>query len=598
VQALHNLAVLRESQGNRSEARVLYDKALAADASHFGARLNRAALRLWADDPQGALEDLDVLAASGPSPHVHAGRSRALLALHRDGQALEAAQAALRANPLDERLKVDRAIALASLGRLDEAKTALAGTSAERNPRLSPLAVRISRLLLRLSVCDWRERGELVDLLRSCSQNAEVAAAVDEHGLLFNMTGLALTSIEQRVLSEAALHSVRNEGESLARRAPPIIACGEARIRVGFFAAGLRVHPEAFLLRRLFTDRNRERFEYFLYALNPDDGSSLRAEIARSADQFVDASSWSSDAIVRQARADRLDIAIDVSGTYSYARPEVFAARIAPVQAAYLATPMTLGPVLHDYRLSDPWSTPTEEQPKWAEKLVLVAPTPWAYDDSIQAHAAPGRPATGLPAEGFVFACMNQAFKLEPDSFGIWMRLLRAVPGSSLWLLDAGSTANANMRREAAERGVAPGRLVLAPRVDLREHLGRLAHADLFLDTFHCNAHTTALDALWAGLPVLTRTGTTMASRLASTFVRALGLPELAVENTAAYEATALALARDAVAVRALKARLMELRRRSPLFDTAGRIRAVEEAIVEMVRRHRAGLPPETLSFG
>jgi len=194
-----------------------------------------------------------------------------------------------------------------------------------------------------------------------------------------------------------------------------------------------------------------------------------------------------------------------------------------------------------------------------------------------------------------VLCCMNQAFKIEPEAFGVWMRVLAAVPDAVLWLLDEGSIMQANLRREAQARGVAPGRLIFAPREPLEAHLGRLAHADLFLDTFCCNAHTTALDALWASVPLLTRRGRTMASRIASTFVRSVGLQELVVDATEDYERQALRLAKDPAALRRLKAVLSQEKARAPLFDTPARVRALERAFAAMIERHRAGLPPDTL---
>jgi predicted O-linked N-acetylglucosamine transferase (SPINDLY family) len=194
-----------------------------------------------------------------------------------------------------------------------------------------------------------------------------------------------------------------------------------------------------------------------------------------------------------------------------------------------------------------------------------------------------------------VFCAINQVFKIGPELFSVWMRLLAAVPGSILWLPEAEEIVKGNLRREAQARGVSPGRLVFAPRVPLARHLGRLAHADLFLDTFHYNAHTTALDALWAGVPVLTRAGTTMASRIAACFVTSLGLDELVVDSAEAYERKALELATNPGLLARVKQKLAAAKNDSPVFDTVARVRALERGFIAMVERHRAGLPPDTL---
>lgn len=598
AQALINLGVLRERQNRVEAALEAYGRALSADPQSFAARLNRAGVNLRLGRAEDALQDLDVLVTHrAGTAAVHVGRARALFALHRDAEALGAAEAALGLEPSNVQAAMDRGIALASLGRLEEARRVLAPLrTPEHGSRLDPLAIRISRLILRMAVCDWTERDAACALVRSAGADGAVAEALDEPGHGFYALGLPLSPAELATLGDVTMRSVRRRGAKLAPGLPsPTGDPSRRRLRVGFFAASLRVHPESYLLRRLFLERDPARFEYFLYALNADDGSALRSEIAQSADRYVDVSSWDSASIVRLARSDLLDLAIDLSGGYEHARPEIFAARVAPVQAGYIATPTTLGPALHDYRLSDRWTTPPQAQPHWWEKLVLLDVPPWVYDDSLAPGPAGDRANHGLPAERFVFTCMNQAFKLDPESFSVWMRLLCALPGSVLWLLDAGPVARANLRREASARGVNPERLVFAPRVPLAEHLGRLAHADLFLDTFHCNAHTTALDALWAGVPVLTLEGSTMASRLGSAFVRAAGLPELAVTSAEAYEAAALRFAREPEALGAIKARLRTKPATLPAFDTMARVRSVERAFVAMVERHRAGLAPDTL---
>jgi protein O-GlcNAc transferase len=584
VQSICNLAILREGEGDRAAARALYDRALAVDDACYPARLNRAALRLQQGDAEGALADLDVLARREDcGVEVQVSRARALFALFRDADALAAAEEALRREPQNERARLDRGIALAALGRIEQAASALAQAAGARNePRLAPAAIRLSRLLLRQSVCDWTERDAMMVELRAALSDPARAPALAEPGLVQSALGLPLSRREQRNLAEIAFAPARAEGARIAAAAPPLTAGTRgARLRVGFFAAGLRTHPESFLIRRIFTDRDRARAEYVLYALNPDDGSPLRAEIARAADRFVDASGWESGKTVRVARDDRLDVAVDLSSGYTYGRPELFAARVAPAQVGYLATATTLGQGLHDYRLSDAWATPADAQADWAERLVAVTPTSFAYDDTLAASHRGARSDHGLPA-GIVLACMHQAFKIEPDCYAAWMRLLHRIPGAVLWLLDPGTVAKANLRREAQARGIAPDRLLFAPPVPLAQHLGRLVHADLFLDTFHCNAHTSTLDALWAGVPVLTRSGATMASRLAGTFLLAAGLPELVSETTAAYEAEALRLATDRAALGALKARVLQARIASPLFDTRARVRAVEDALLAL----------------
>jgi predicted O-linked N-acetylglucosamine transferase (SPINDLY family) len=284
---------------------------------------------------------------------------------------------------------------------------------------------------------------------------------------------------------------------------------------------------------------------------------------------------------------------VDLKGYTRDARPGIFAARAAPVQVNWLGYPGTMATACMDYLLGDATVTPAEAQPHYQEALVRLPDTYQPNDRQRSiAPEVPSRAACGLPAQGFVFCCFNNSWKILPAQFTAWMRLLLALPGSVLWLIDEGAATQANLRREAAAQGVAPGRLVFAPRLPLAEHLARHALADLFLDTLPYNAHTTASDALWAGLPVLTQLGEAFAGRVAASLLRAVGLAELVVATADDYAALALALARDPARLAALRQRLAATRGTAPLFDTDRFARQLEAAFVIMVRRQRAGLPP------
>jgi predicted O-linked N-acetylglucosamine transferase (SPINDLY family) len=252
-----------------------------------------------------------------------------------------------------------------------------------------------------------------------------------------------------------------------------------------------------------------------------------------------------------------------------------------------------------DYLLADRFLIPPDRHGAYSEKVVYL-PDSYQANDRTRAIApsTPTRAEAGLPENGFVFCSFNSNYKITPDIFDVWMRLLRAVEGSVLWLLVANMAAPANLRREAEARGVSTERLVFAPRMELAEHLARHRLADLFLDTFHCNAHTTASDALWAGLPVLTCAGGTFASRVAGSLLHAVGLPELITHALADYEALALSLARDPGRLTALKQTLARNRETCPLFDAARLARHIEAAYLGMWERHQRSAPPESFSVG
>jgi predicted O-linked N-acetylglucosamine transferase (SPINDLY family) len=324
-----------------------------------------------------------------------------------------------------------------------------------------------------------------------------------------------------------------------------------------------------------------------------DDGSPIRRRVKRSFDRFIEASGFSDVELARHMRALEIDIAVDLTGLTENARLAVLAYRPAPVQVNYLSTPMTSGGEFIDYILVDPFVAPMDQQHHFAEKLVQLPNCYQANDSKREAAVpAPSRAECGLPENGFVFACFNNSHKIAPPLFDIWMRLLHAVPGSVLWLLGDNPAVMENLRNEASSRAVPSDRLVFAGRCPMPAYLARFRCADLFLDTLPYNAHTTASDALWAGLPVLTCPGRSFAARVAGSILHAAGLPELVTEDLDRYEALALELARNRALLSSLRQRLAESRKRAPLFDADCFRRHIEAAYETMWATARRGEAP------
>jgi predicted O-linked N-acetylglucosamine transferase (SPINDLY family) len=323
----------------------------------------------------------------------------------------------------------------------------------------------------------------------------------------------------------------------------------------------------------------------------------MRARLMRAFDRFVDIRPLSHRAAAERIRDDAVDILIDLKGYTQHARPQIAAFRPAPVQVSYLGFPATMGAAFIDYVIVDDVVAPASAQPFFAEKLVHL-PGCYQVNDRARAIAAsaPARADCGLPRAGFVFCSFNNTYKITPDFFACWMRLLAAVPDSVLWLLEANDLVARNLRREAQARGIDPARLVFAPRAPLAEHLARHRNADLFLDTLPCNAHTTASDALWAGLPVVTCAGSTFAGRVAGSLLTAMGMSDLIAASPAEYERTALALARDPRKLADLRARLSRARAASTVFDLPRTARHLEAAYARMWRRWCAGESPVAFS--
>ena len=366
------------------------------------------------------------------------------------------------------------------------------------------------------------------------------------------------------------------------------------RIRVGYFSSDFCDHATAYLMAELFERHDRSQFEVFGFSFGRPAEDEMRARLSQSFEHFLDIYRLSDPSAAQRAKDLEIDIAIDLKGFTRDARPRLFALRPAPIQVNYLGFPATMGAPYIDYIVADHTLIPPHQTGAYAEKIVFLPHTYQPNDTRRRIAEAPlSRRDAGLPENGFVFCCFNNSFKITPDLFDIWMGLLRQIEGSVLWLLATHPSACRNLRREAQARGVSSDRLIFAPKLALADHLARCRLADLSLDTFHCNAHTTASDALWAGVPVLTCPGQTFASRVAASLVKAVGLPELIAGSPEDYESVALRLARNGEALRALRERLARNRLTHPLFDIALFTRHLEAAYLAMSERHKRGEAPD-----
>jgi len=370
------------------------------------------------------------------------------------------------------------------------------------------------------------------------------------------------------------------------------------RIRLGYLSGDFHQHATAQLMAELFERHDRDRFEVLAYSYGPDDDSPMRARLDRAFDRFVDIHAMSHREAARSIHADNVDILIDLKGYTHHARPAILAHRPAPVQVSYLGYPATMGADFIDYIIVDPFVVPRSQQPFFSEKLVHLPGSYQVNDRRREIARAPmSRQDWGLPSDGLVLCSFNNSYKISPLFFDIWMRLLRSIPGSVLWLLEANELVEDNLRSEAGKRGVDSSRLIFAPVVSSAEHLGRHRHADLFLDTLPCNAHTTASDALWAGLPVLTCCGNTFAGRVAGSLLTAISMPELITESLEEYEQTALALARDPQRLIALRRKLETNRDASALFDLPKLTGNIEAAYARMWQTWLSGSTPAAFSI-
>jgi protein O-GlcNAc transferase len=337
------------------------------------------------------------------------------------------------------------------------------------------------------------------------------------------------------------------------------------------------------LMAQIFELHDRNHFRISAYSYGPNDGSVMRKRLEKAFDQFIDIRALSDEAAAKRIYEDGIDILVDLTGYTQHGRSAILALRPAPIQVNYLGYPGTMGAGFVDYLIADQFIIPPEQQEHYTEKVVWLPDCYMPRDISCRRLAAPRRKDCGLPDEGFVFCSFNLPYKITPDMFDIWCRLLKAVPGSVLWLPSSNPNAETNLSREAESRGVAPERIIRAPRMNLaEEHLARIQCADLFLDTTPYNAHTTCSDALWMGLPVITCVGKTFPSRVAGSLLTALGVPELITYSLEDYYTLALDLATDRRKYENIRNKIIANRESAPLFDSTKFTRHLEQAYRQM----------------
>ena len=369
------------------------------------------------------------------------------------------------------------------------------------------------------------------------------------------------------------------------------------RIRIAYLSSDFHAHATATLMAGVFEAHDRSRFETIAVSFGPDDGSAMRRRLTGAFEHFLAVAEKSDADIASLLREKEVDIAIDLKGFTDQSRPAILSARPAPLQVNYLGFPATMGAPYMDYIIADRMVIPPEHHIHYSEKVVYLPHTYQPNDRTRRvAENTPTRAEAGLPQTGFVFCCFNSSYKIGPEMFDIWMRLLGDVEDSVLWLLEDSPAAMRNLKREAAARGMAAERLVFAPRRPVDEHLARHVLADLFLDTLPYNAHTTASDALWMGLPLVTCPGDTFPSRVAASLLSAIGMPELVTSSLGEYEDLALELAREPERLAAIKAKLARNRDTSPLFDAARFTRHLESAYTIMWERQQRGQAPASFA--
>jgi len=614
--ALSNRGLAHRALGRNIEALADFDAAIRTAPDFAEAHCNRAVILRERGDHAGAVEaSRRAIAARPDFAAAHYNLGNALSELQRLDEACESFTRAIALQPehadawcnlgnclhlsgrLEEALGcLDRASTLApvnpviqanrgnvahELKQLDKART-----SYEAALRLAPddhsTAARLA--FVKAHACDWSEPDQ-----------GRLATLGIEGVAVTPFTLLALDDDPQRGLDRSrnwARHSYP------ARSAATFASPPGDRIRIGYFSSDFHNHATMLLMAGMLEAHDRHRFEVHAFCYGPHRDDPMRRRVVAAVEHFHDVSASTDAEAAAFARRLGIDVAVDLKGYTQEARPGIMAHGAAPVQMAYLGYPGSMGCDFIDYIIADAMVIPYGSERYYSEKVIRL---PHSYQPNDRSRpiggATPSRASQGLPDQGAVFCCFNNSFKICSDAFASWMGILREVQGSVLWLLSDNEMATRNLRREAQRLGVDPERLIFADRQPLEIHLARHALADLFLDTFAYNAHTTAADALWAGTPVITKRGKAFAARVGASLLRATGLDELVTDDENAYRDLAIALSRDPARLAELKARLVQARDQGPLFDSASFAHNIEKAFGAAMGRHRSGSAPDHIDI-
>ncbi len=614
-------AIQCQTQGNQDEAARLFREVLQADPNNAAAFYSLALIDHHAGRNDEALRWIDAGAVAAPlyAP-MHFARGAILQAVGRKEEALAAYDEALRIQPDYTEVLINSGALLRDMHRhLDAlhrfnnvlminpdhpgalANCAILLTEFKKGEEA---IVRFERLLQiapdfdygpgllyyeQLHICDWKNKDTLPSQIIEGVQAGKRSCKT-----------LALMAISDSASDH--LQAAKTFASHLFAPRGPHIWNGERyrhkKIRIAYVSPDLREHPVGHLMCGVFERHDKSRFETYAISLGVDDNSRLRDRMLKAFDKFIDVRMMSTPQIAQLMRELEIDIAIDLAGYTSDSRTDVFLYRPCPVQAGFLGYPGTLGLDCMDYIIADRYVIPQSDQKFYTEEVVYLPDAYLPTDSGLKiAGRTPTRAECGLPDNAIVFCSFSHDYKISPDLFDIWMRILHQVPGSVLWLMSRVEISKSNLHKEAQARGIDPARIIFAGRVPLVEdHLARYRQADLFLDTHPYNAHTTAADALMAGLPVLTYMGQSFPSRVAGSLLHAIGMPELITTSLPEYEALAVRLANNPAQLAEVRARVQANRHTHALFDTDRFCQNLEAIYTAMWRKAELGDARDALS--
>jgi predicted O-linked N-acetylglucosamine transferase (SPINDLY family) len=586
AEALYSRGVILQKLKRFEEALASYDRALAVRPDYAEALSNRGNTLHELKRFEEALASYDRALTVRPDyAEALSNRGNTLHELKRFEEALASCDRALAVRPNFAEALYNRSVILQKLKRFEEALASydrLLAAKADHPHAFSGVAHCVMRL------CDFDRRTRFAtDLCAHVSGKKSIVSPF----VLLGYSGDPALQVQ----------CARNHIENMIPSPLPPLCSGQKwrhdKLRVAYLSPDFRSHPTAVQTAELFELHDRSRFEIIGVSFGVDDRSEMRKRLVAAFDEFHDVRKNSDKEVAKLLNDRHFDIAVDLAGYTQDSRPTILAHRPVPIQVNYLGFPATMGADFIDYIIADAMVLPVEHQPYYTEKVVYL-PDCYQVNDTKRkiAERTPTRQEIGLPEHAFVLCCFNNNWKITPEIFDIWMRLLQQVEGSVLWLLGDNEGAERRLRKETQRRGIDPSRLVFAGRLPPAEHLARHRLADLFLDTLPYNSHTTASDALWAGLPVLTCKGEAFAGRVAASLLHAVGIPELITSNLEDYQTLALKLVRDAALLAEIKAKLARNRNTYPLFNTERFACHIEAAYRTMWETWQRGEVPKSFS--
>ena len=581
--AVYNRGTALQELKRLDDALASYDKAIALKPDYADAFNNRGNTLQDLRRLDDALVSYDKAIAFKPDyAHAFNNRGNVLKELKLLEAALKSYDEAITLKPDYADAFYNRGIALKELKLLEDALTSFDKAIAIKPDYEFLLG---TRLHTQMHLSDWSDlQNKLEELEASVSEELMVSEPFPVIGLV-DKPELQLKATKIYINEKHPAHGGSNVFKSRS---------SGGKIRIGYYSADFHSHATSFLMAELFEEHDSLAFELYGFSFGPDTQDEMRSRVASGFDYFFDVTKKSNREVAQMSRDLGIDIAVDLKGITENCRVGIFAEQCAPIQVNYLGYPGTLAAPYYDYIVADKTLIPQESQQYYTEKIIYL-PHSYQVNDSKRKISQKlfTRQELELPESGFVFSCFNSNYKILPATFDVWMRILKAVNGSVLWLLQDNPIATKNLRKEAESRGVDPSRLVFAPRMKLEEHLARHRLADLFIDTLPCNAHTTASDALWAGLPILTQIGQSFPARVTASLLNSMDLSELVTKTSEEYESKAVDLANDTAKLAQIKKKLEQNRRTSPLFDGQLFARHIEAAYVEIHLRHLNGKKPD-----